>query len=61
MSNVFHTLALFIDLYTQMEKDFKIYEYQDEDLNIYYKSPGKFSNEGYFFKNLKGGQFLTTY
>ena len=45
----------------QMEKDFKIYEYQDEDLNIYYKSPGKFSNEGYFFKNLKGGQFLTTY
>ncbi|KAK7822096.1 hypothetical protein CFP56_037013 [Quercus suber] len=45
--------GLFIDFYTQMEKDFKIYEYQDEDRNIYYKSPRKFSNEGYFFKNLK--------
>ncbi|KAK7856144.1 hypothetical protein CFP56_024931 [Quercus suber] len=28
-------------------------EYQDEDLNTYYKSPMKYLNEGFFFNNLK--------
>ncbi|KAK9988932.1 hypothetical protein SO802_029171 [Lithocarpus litseifolius] len=61
MSDIFHTQTLFTDLYTQMEKEFKIYEYQDEDLNMYYKSPMKYSNEGFFFNNnLKESQFLTT-
>ena len=54
----------FLHEYEQMEREFKIYMYPDDDLDMYYQSPrklmGKYSNEGFFFKNLNESQFLTT-
>ncbi|KAL4614967.1 hypothetical protein ACB092_07G090800 [Castanea dentata] len=54
----------FLHEYEQMEREFKIYMYPDEDFDMYYQSPrklmGKYSNEDFFFKNLNESQFLTT-
>ncbi|XWS39792.1 hypothetical protein CRYUN_Cryun18bG0084800 [Craigia yunnanensis] len=46
-----------------MERRFKIFVYPDGDPNTYYHTPrslsGKYTSEGYFFKNIRESRFLT--
>ncbi|XP_050259832.1 probable glycosyltransferase At5g25310 [Quercus robur] len=60
----------FSSTYKEMESKFKVYVYQDDVLNKYYKFPfpttdpdrltWEYRNEGYFFRNINMSTFLTT-
>ncbi|XP_059446432.1 probable glycosyltransferase At5g03795 [Corylus avellana] len=64
VSDVFRFPERFVWEYELVERDLKVYIYQDRDPGAYFQSPrkltGKYGSEGYFFKNIKESRFLTT-
>ncbi|XP_007042815.2 PREDICTED: probable glycosyltransferase At5g20260 [Theobroma cacao] len=60
---IFHSPEVFKLDYAEMERRFKIFLYPDGDPNMYYHTPrslsGKYTSEGYFFKNIRESRFLT--
>ena len=63
ISSIFHSPEVFKLNYAEMERRFKIFVYPDGDPNTYYHTPrslsGKYTSEGYFFKNIRESRFLT--
>ncbi|XP_057737709.1 probable glycosyltransferase At5g03795 isoform X2 [Arachis stenosperma] len=62
-SRVFHSPEAFELDYEKMEKELKVFVYPDGDPETYFHTPrkltGKYSSEGYFFKNIKESRFFT--
>ncbi|RYR14646.1 hypothetical protein Ahy_B04g071303 [Arachis hypogaea] len=62
-SRVFHSSEAFKLDYEKMEKELRVFVYPDGDPETYFHTPrkvtGKYSSEGYFFKNIKESRFFT--
>ncbi|KAL6012640.1 hypothetical protein ACLOJK_003129 [Asimina triloba] len=62
-SSVYHFPEVFFRNYEEMERNFKVYIYDDGDPKTFYQMPrkltGKYASEGYFFQNIRESMFRT--